>query len=79
MNVGRYLKIKIDENRTIEVFANIFCLFNKTILTIAFAITMAMFIPMLTVLFIGLKLTHNIDWPWMLILLPLYILPLLLL
>ncbi len=31
------------------------------------------FLSLLTVLFIGLKLTHFIDWSWWLVLLPLYI------
>jgi hypothetical protein len=35
------------------------------------------FIGMLTVLFIGLKLTAVIDWSWWFVLMPLYVLPLL--
>ena len=31
------------------------------------------FAGMLTILFIGLKLTHNIDWPWVWVLSPLWI------
>jgi hypothetical protein len=31
-----------------------------------------MFLNLLTVLFIGLKLTHYIDWSWWLVLLPTY-------
>ena len=34
------------------------------------------FLGLLTILFIGLKLTHYIDWSWWLVLLPLYIWPL---
>jgi hypothetical protein len=34
---------------------------------------MQYFIPMLTILFIGLKLTALITWPWYLVLSPLYI------
>lgn len=30
------------------------------------------FLGLLTILFIGLKLTHYIDWDWWLILLPIY-------
>lgn len=33
----------------------------------------AMFINMLQVLFIGLKLTNNIDWSWWLVLSPIWI------
>jgi hypothetical protein len=33
------------------------------------------FIGMLTVLFIGLKLTAVIDWSWWFVLMPLYVLP----
>lgn len=31
------------------------------------------FAGMLTILFIGLKLTNNIDWPWLWVLSPLWI------
>ena len=31
-----------------------------------------MFFKLLTILFIGLKLTHFISWSWWLVLLPLY-------
>ena len=34
---------------------------------------MQYFIPMLTILFIGLKLTALITWPWYVVLSPLYI------
>ena len=34
---------------------------------------MRYFIPMLTILFIGLKLTAFIAWPWYVVLSPLYI------
>jgi hypothetical protein len=33
---------------------------------------MKYFLYGLTILFIGLKLTHYIDWSWVLVLLPLY-------
>lgn len=33
---------------------------------------MKLFFPLLTILFIGLKLTNYIDWSWWLVLLPLY-------
>lgn len=31
------------------------------------------FVGLLTILFIALKLTHFIDWPWMVVLLPIWI------
>ena len=31
------------------------------------------FVGLLTILFIGLKLTRNIDWPWLWVLSPLWI------
>jgi hypothetical protein len=34
---------------------------------------MQYFIPLLTILFIGLKLTALITWPWYVVLSPLYI------
>ena len=36
------------------------------------------FLGMLTILFIGLKLTGYIDWSWGYVLLPIYIIPLVL-
>ena len=33
------------------------------------------FVGLLTILFIGLKLTHYIDWSWWWVLAPLWILP----
>ena len=34
-----------------------------------------MFLSLLTILFIGLKLTNIIDWSWWLVLMPLYLMP----
>jgi len=34
-----------------------------------------MFLSLLTILFVGLKLTNIIDWSWWLVLMPLYLMP----